>query len=79
MKTYIKIQFAGLIQTFSFRFRIFKKHLGLDVHYLSKLIENTLSLVLNFVPRKLEIAFLGIEISKFSWGARPQTPLEEGK
>ena len=41
VKTYIKIQFAGPRQTFCFRFEIFKKKLGLNVHYLSKLIENT--------------------------------------
>ena len=57
----------------------FKKKLALDVHYLSKLIENTLSFVLNLVPRKLEIAIQGIEISKFLRGACPQTPLEEGE
>ena len=49
------------------------------MHYLSKRIENTLSFVLSLVPRKLEIAIQGIEISKFLRGARPQTPLEEGE
>ena len=34
-----------------------KKCLGLPVHYLFKLIENTLSFVLNLVPRVLEFAF----------------------
>ena len=54
---YVKIQFAGPRQTFCFRFKIFKKSLGLTVHYLSKLIKNTLHFVLNLVPRGLEIAF----------------------
>ena len=49
------------------------------MHYLSKLIENTLSFVLNLVPRKLEITIQGIEISKFSRGAHSQTLLEEGE
>ena len=49
------------------------------MHYLSKLIENTLSFILNLVPRKLEITIQGIEISKFSRGARSQTLLEEGE
>ena len=37
--------------------KIFKTSLELTVHYLSKLIENTISFVLNLVPRTLEIAF----------------------
>lgn len=49
------------------------------MHYLSKLIGNTLSFVLSLVPRKLEITIQGIEISKFSRGACPQTLLEEGE
>ena len=49
------------------------------MHYLNKLIESTLSFVLNLVPRMLETAFQGIEISKFSRRADPQTPLEEGE
>ena len=49
------------------------------MHYLNKLIENTLSFVFNLVPRTLETAFQGIEISKFSRSADPQTPLEEGE
>ena len=40
-----------------------------------KLIKNILSFVLTLVPRTLEIAFQGIEISEFYWDARPQTPL----
>ena len=54
---YIKIQFAGLSQTFCFRFKKCKKSLGVTVDHLSKLIENTLSSVLNLLPRTLEIAF----------------------
>ena len=57
VKTYNKIQFAGPRQTFCFRFKIIKKNLGLNVHYVSKLIEKTLSFVLNLVPRNLEIVF----------------------
>ena len=49
------------------------------MRYLTKLIENTLSFVLNLVPRMLETTFQGIEISKFSRSADPQTPLEEGE
>ena len=49
------------------------------MRYLTKLIENTLSFVLNLVPRMLETAFQGIDISKFSRGADPQTHLEEGE
>ena len=36
------------------------------------------STVLNLVPGTLEISFQGFEIPKFSGGARPQTPQEEG-
>ena len=57
VKTYTKIQFAGPRQTFCVRLTICKKSLGFTVHYLSKLIENTLSFVLNLLPRMLEIAF----------------------
>ena len=49
----------------------------LCISYLSKLIENTLSFVLNLVLRRLGIVFWGTEISKFSRGAHTQTPLQE--
>ena len=55
--TYIKIQFAGPKQTFCFRFKIFQKSLGLAVHYLSKLIENTFIFCTQFGARTLEITF----------------------
>ena len=41
------------------------------MRYLTKLIEDTSSFVLNLVPRTLETAFQGIEISKFSRSADP--------
>ena len=57
VKTYIKIQFAGPRQTFCFISKIFKTSLELTAHHLPKLVENTLSFLLNLVPRTLEIAF----------------------
>ena len=50
------------------------KWLGLNVHYFPTLIRNILSFVhiLKLVLKMLEIAFSGIEISKFPKGACPQ-------